>query len=103
MIKPSLQNKTSTFLENQSILLQLRPSQVKFPSDNLSFEVCKLANFTQGYLNRQIIILLHSLGVPANYFFQRQSEHIMMASLKNVEKLKQSIKQFSNNFGYLYS
>ena len=49
----------------------LRKSQVKFPSENLTLEVVRCATFSQGYLNKQVILLLHSLGVPVDYFMKK--------------------------------
>ena len=37
----------------------LRPSQVKFPSENFTLDIIRCATFSQGFLNRQIITLLH--------------------------------------------
>ena len=52
--------------------IMLRKSQVKFPSENLTLEVVRCATFSQGYLNKQVILLLHSLGVPVDYFMRKQ-------------------------------
>ena len=52
--------------------IQLRKSQTKFSSDDLSFNVIRCSTFGQGYLNRSLIILLSSLGVPDDYFMRKQ-------------------------------
>ena len=52
--------------------IRLRKSQTKFSSDDLSFNVIRCSTFGQGYLNRSLIILLSSLGVPDDYFMRKQ-------------------------------
>lgn len=49
-------------------LIELRPSQMKFKSKDLFLEVIRCSTFSQGYLNRQIILLLSNLGVPDSVF-----------------------------------
>lgn len=51
--------------------IQLRKSQTKFSSDDLSFNVIRCSTFGQGYFNRSMIILLSSLGVPDEYFMRK--------------------------------
>jgi len=48
--------------------IQLRNSQTKFPSNDLSFNVIRCSTFGQGYLNRSIILLLKCIGVSDDYF-----------------------------------
>ena len=55
-------------LRQQKTQIELRPSQIKFPTKNITLDICKCATFTQGFLNRQIIVLLYSLGVSQDYF-----------------------------------
>ena len=50
----------------------LRPSQVKFESESTTLNVIRCSKFSQGYLNRQVIILLHCIGVPIEYFLEAQ-------------------------------
>ena len=52
--------------------IQLRKSQTKFQSDDLSFNVIRCSTYGFGYFNRSIIILLSSLGVPDEYFIRKQ-------------------------------
>ncbi|KAG2234308.1 hypothetical protein INT48_000758 [Thamnidium elegans] len=56
----------SNFLTKRKV--QLRDTQVKFNSDRLTLEVIKVSKPNKVYLNRKIIILLSSLGIP-NYVF----------------------------------
>ena len=52
--------------------IRLRESQIKFPSNDLTFNVVRCATYSQGYLNRQLIILLSCLGVPDQIFIDLQ-------------------------------
>lgn len=52
--------------------IQLRNSQTKFQSDDLSYNVIRCSTYGFGYFNRSIIILLSSLGVPDDYFVKKQ-------------------------------
>jgi RNA-dependent RNA polymerase len=52
--------------------IRLRESQIKFPSNDLSFNVVRCATYSQGYLNRQLIILMSCLGVPDEVFIELQ-------------------------------
>ena len=85
MVKPELQDQCvevdlDSKIRKQRCLLELRPSQLKFPTSNFTFEVCKVAGFTQGYLNRQIIVLLSSLGITNDFFIRKQEQAIKLAS-----------------------
>lgn len=58
MLNPTLKGRT----------VVLRDSQIKFESLDTNFNIIRCSTFSQGYLNRQIIILLNSLGVPEEVF-----------------------------------
>ncbi|KAJ9049184.1 hypothetical protein DSO57_1027303 [Entomophthora muscae] len=63
---------------------QLRPSQKKFHSKHCILEILNIASFSPSYLNRQIITLLSSLGVPDSVFMRLQSEMIKeISSMKS--------------------
>ena len=49
-------------------IICIRPSMIKFKSEDLELGVVRAALHSLGYLNRQIIILLYSLGVSENIF-----------------------------------
>lgn len=53
--------------------LRIRPSMNKFTSSHNHLEVCKTASFMPAFLNRQVITLLSTLGVPASAFLKKQS------------------------------
>ena len=76
MVKPELQGRK----------VQLRNSQTKFPSEDLSLNVIRCSTYGQGFLNRSIIQLLHSLGIEKEYFIQKQRE---AKELVNVERVKE--------------
>jgi hypothetical protein len=61
--------------------VQMRDSQIKFPSEDLSFNVIRCGTFSQGFLNRQVITLLYCLGVPESYFIDKQREALKDMSL----------------------
>ncbi|KAI8880281.1 RdRP-domain-containing protein, partial [Backusella circina FSU 941] len=48
--------------------VQLRPSQIKFESEHLTLEVIRTSTYIHGYLNRQVITILLSLGVKDQVF-----------------------------------
>lgn len=45
-------------------IVQIRPSQEKFPATFHGLEVCKVSQFSSATLNTQIILILQALGVP---------------------------------------
>ena len=64
MVNPALPGK----------MVKLRRSQIKFASGDSSLNIVRCATFSQGFLNRQIIILLSCLGVQDDVFLQMQSK-----------------------------
>lgn len=58
MLKPSLKGRC----------LEIRPSMKKFESPDFKLEIIRCATFSQGYLNRQVIMLLNCLGVDDDLF-----------------------------------
>lgn len=56
--------------------IKIRPSMIKFESDHRELGVIRCSNYSQGFLNRQIIILLYSLGVPKNVFLNMLKKDI---------------------------
>jgi RNA-dependent RNA polymerase len=57
--------------EDKQCLVMLRKSQIKFESENWSLNIVRCASYSQGYLNRQTVTLLHCLGVPEEYFVKK--------------------------------
>jgi RNA-dependent RNA polymerase len=68
--------------QNDGIRLSLRPSMRKFESTHSVIEVVSWTKFQPAFLNRQIIILLISLGVPEAIFWEMQEE-----MLKNLDRI----------------
>lgn len=66
----------------KGVHVQLRPSQIKFDTDHLELEVVKIATYRNGYLNRQIIILMSALGVRDAYVLE-----LVNTMLQNTEKI----------------
>lgn len=58
--------------EEVSVHVWLRDSMVKFESARMSLEVVNWSRFMPCYLNRQIITLLSTLGVPDQVFLDLQ-------------------------------
>lgn len=57
--------------------LSLRPSMNKFPSTHIGLEILNWSKFLPCYLNRQVITLLSTLGVP-DLVFERMQESVLM-------------------------
>ncbi|KAH6798690.1 RNA-dependent RNA polymerase 1 [Perilla frutescens var. frutescens] len=59
-----------------SVKLSLRPSMLKYPSDNTKLDVLAWSKYQPCFLNRQIISLLSTLGVRDHAFEARQREAV---------------------------
>lgn len=59
--------------------IAIRPSMYKFESNDRELEVCTFGKYKPAFLNRQIILLLHSLGVSDKVFLKMQEELIIDA------------------------
>ena len=71
--------------------IEVRPSMDKFDSSEKDLEICSMSAYRQGYLNRQIILLLSGRGVSDSVFFKLQQKMIeeLEAGLTNeAEALK---------------
>ena len=64
----------------QARKLCLRESMVKYPSTLLTFELLNPSEFRYGFLNRQLIMLLNTLGTPSDTFIKLHHE-----MLQNIE------------------
>lgn len=49
-------------------VIQIRPSQEKFPAPYKGLEICRTSQFATAYLNQQIVLVLSALGVPDEVF-----------------------------------
>eukprot|EP00347_Sterkiella_histriomuscorum_P000757 403374620 len=85
MLKPDLDGRK----------VQLRKSQIKFACENWGLEVIRCSTFSQGYLNRQVILLLSCLGVDDNVFLSHL--HTALENL-NVEKVIKNLYSRSTVF-----
>jgi RNA-dependent RNA polymerase len=56
--------------------IEVRPSMDKFGSSESTLEVCSVSAYRQGYLNRQIILLLNGRGVQEQVFLDLQENMI---------------------------
>ncbi|KAF2273695.1 RdRP-domain-containing protein [Westerdykella ornata] len=58
----------------QGGVVHIRPSQYKFTAPVRGLEVIRASAFATAYFNRQLIIVLSTLGVPDSAFIKRQQE-----------------------------
>ncbi|KAJ4801872.1 RNA-dependent RNA polymerase [Rhynchospora pubera] len=58
--------------------LSLRGSMKKFESQNTMLNITKWSDYQPAFLNREIITLLSTLGVPDDVFDEMQNEHLML-------------------------
>jgi RNA-dependent RNA polymerase len=85
-------------INNPDIGLYLRPSMNKFDSKNKSIDIVRVSSMpSASFLNRQIILLLSSLGINDEIFFQMQEE--MLTHLSAITVDHQKAREFLNNFG----
>lgn len=75
-------------LVNSNIKVQLRESQKKFESQYLTLEVIRTSTYFPGYLNRQAITLLSTLGVKDETFMELMDNmlHDINTALKKPEE-----------------
>jgi RNA-dependent RNA polymerase len=52
-------------------LVEIRPSQTKVNSKDTDLEIVRCATYSQGYLNRQIIMLMSCQGVEDDVFMEK--------------------------------
>ena len=78
--------------------IAIRPSMCKFYSQDTSLEICSFARFKPAYLNRQIILLLHGLGVPDTVFLELQQGMILQAkrSMDDEDSAIKFIQQYND-------
>ena len=67
-----------------------RDSMYKFPSTHRGLEILNFAQFRFGYLNRQIILLLSTLGVKDPVFRKLQNDYL--ESLKEIFTVPKTLK-----------
>ncbi|KAL8518483.1 hypothetical protein ACS0TY_009746 [Phlomoides rotata] len=73
---------------NSSVKLSLRPSMLKYDSDNTKLDVLAWSKYQPCFLNRQIITLLSTLGVRDHVFEMRQREAVAQLDAMLVDPLK---------------
>ncbi|KAL3823991.1 hypothetical protein ACJIZ3_020020 [Penstemon smallii] len=61
---------------SSSMKLSLRPSMLKYASDNTKLDVLSWSKYQPCFLNRQIITLLSSLGIKDHIFEKKQREAV---------------------------
>lgn len=73
---------------DSSVKLSLRPSMLKYDSDNTKLDVLAWSKYQPCFLNRQIITLLSTLGVRDHVFEKRQREAVAQLDAILVDPLK---------------
>lgn len=68
-----------------------RPSMEKFPSRHLELEILNVACYRTGYLNRQFITILSTLGVPDHVFLRLQRTAI--ESIKSIKTCRAELRK----------
>lgn len=85
--------------------LYLRPSMNKFDSKNRSIDIVRVSSMpSAGFMNRQIILLLSSLGIQDEIFLSMQEqmlEHLRILTT-NPQKAREFLKQFAGSGGNGY-
>ncbi|CAF4723521.1 unnamed protein product [Rotaria sp. Silwood1] len=85
--------------------LYLRPSMNKFDSNNRSIDIVRVSSMPSvGFLNRQIILLLSSLGIRDEIFYSMQEqmlEHLRTLTVDH-RKAREFLKQFGASSGNGY-
>jgi RNA-dependent RNA polymerase len=82
-------------IDNKEDVMILRESMIKYKSTYMDdIEVLDYNKYRAGYLNRQIILLLLTLGIKPHIFKDLQNEYI--DSLENVALVDASIYKYLN-------
>lgn len=74
----------------------MRRSQKKFDAGHVGFEINRVADFSSSALNRQLIIILSSLGVPDTVFIKKLNHMLTNLSLAMTNE-KVALQQLSKN------
>ncbi|KAL4351449.1 hypothetical protein GQ457_06G000350 [Hibiscus cannabinus] len=83
---------------SSSVKLSLRKSMQKFDADSTSLDVLSWSKLHTCYLNREIIILMSTLGVKDSVFETKQKEFLdrLEATLVDPEKAREAMDRLSN-------
>ena len=86
--------------------IHYRESQEKFQSDDTALNICSVGNYKEGFLNRQFIILLNTLGVEDKIFVKIENDiikkysNLLVDPLKYLSKDKSLYYEFRNRLVY---
>ena len=78
-------------------MIQLRDSQIKFQSEDLTFNVIRCSTYGQGFFNRSLILLLSCLGVPDEYFLKKQRQAKSLVDMQSVKERLRVAMQLYNS------
>ncbi|XP_031259889.1 probable RNA-dependent RNA polymerase 1 [Pistacia vera] len=81
-----------------SIKLSMRPSMSKYKSDNVSLDILECSKYQPCYLNRQLVILLSTLGIKDKVFKKKQKYMISQLDtiLTNPLKAQETLNLMSS-------
>jgi len=101
------------YLESNTI--HYRESQKKFESDDTALNICSVSNYKEGFLNRQFIILLSTLGVEDKIFediqdnitkkylnLLKDSSESLLDDNSLYYEVKNKLNYFSPSFEYFF-
>ncbi|KAL2269531.1 hypothetical protein VTJ83DRAFT_1715 [Remersonia thermophila] len=85
-----------TWPDAKGIEVHVRPSQEKFPASFHGLEIIRCSQFASATLNRQIILLLSSLGIPDEVFINMMATQIANheAAMTDEEKAVELLTKF---------
>lgn len=100
----------ATMYDDMSENIYIRPTQTKFDvaiQDEQYFELCDYSRYIQAYLNRQIILLLSSLGVNNEIFMKKlniyrkslEDEKFVLSLIHYEEWNKTFMEMYSSGIG----
>lgn len=73
-------------------VIEIRPSQEKFPADYRGLEICRISQNAAAYLNHQIVLVLAALGVSDDVFLSKL--RMMLARMEEaMEKPEVAIEE----------
>ncbi|KAK5117494.1 hypothetical protein LTR85_008879 [Meristemomyces frigidus] len=76
-------------------VVQIRPSQEKFPAKYHGLEICRISQFSSANLNVQIILVLNALGVGTDTFCDKMQETLadLVAAMTDERKATEQLNR----------
>ncbi|KAK5136130.1 hypothetical protein LTR08_003967 [Meristemomyces frigidus] len=80
-------------------IVQIRPSQEKFPAIHQGLEICRISQFSTSNLNVQIILVLNALGVKDEVFRRKMHQALSDLAAAMVDERK-ATEQLCRNIDF---